>query len=123
MAEWHEGYNKATEHTHDTLDDLGVPRQGEDGATLYIHQRIRAYGDKRAREAVEALLAAGWRIVPAEPTGAMVDAGGFEETKTIDSYEGDVTVCVGDDAARRVYAAMLAAYPYPFPSPDMLEKR
>lgn len=53
MAEWHEGYGKATEHTHDTLDDLGVPRVGEDGAALYIHQRISAYGDKRAREAVD----------------------------------------------------------------------
>lgn len=60
MAEWHEGYNKATEHTHDTLDDLGVPRHGDDGATLYIHERIRAYGDKRAREAAEDVAKAFW---------------------------------------------------------------
>ncbi len=41
MAEWHDGYAKAMEHTHDMLDQLGVPREAN-GAKLYVHERIRA---------------------------------------------------------------------------------
>lgn len=41
MAEWHDGYAKALEHTHDTLDQLGAPREAN-GRKLYVHERIRS---------------------------------------------------------------------------------
>jgi len=48
VAEWHDGYAKAMEHTHDTLDQLGVPREAN-GAKLYIHERVRAVHNRAVR--------------------------------------------------------------------------
>lgn len=113
MAEWHDGYGKATEHTHDTLDELGVPRLSEDGAALYIHQRISAYGDKRAREAVPE----GWKLVPVEPTEEMLTAAHEADREyTLRTFGDVMTVQQGPYDH---YVAMLRASP----SPDMLEKR
>lgn len=48
MAEWHDGYAEAMEHTSDALDRLGVPREAN-GAKLYIHERIGALHHRAVR--------------------------------------------------------------------------
>ena len=57
-----------------------------------------------ARAAIAAAEAAGWKLVPVEPTEAMMDAGlcGWQ-TAPADAYVGEVVA--------RVYPAMLAAAP------------
>ncbi len=66
----------------------------------FTADQLRAYGDKRAREAVPE----GWKLVPIEPTPEMLKAGD-QKTWVL--------------PARDCWDAMLAASP----SPDMLEKR
>ncbi len=83
--------------------------------SLLVHQPLasRAYGDKRAREAVPE----GWKLVPVEPTEEMLAAAHEADREyTLRTFGDVMTVQQGPYDH---YKAMLRASP----SPDMLEKR
>lgn len=69
----------------------------------FTGDQLRAYGDKRAREAVSE----GWKLVPVEPTAEMVRAA-----------QGDLHISknlrpLWENGVRKNYADMLAAAPTP----------
>ena len=57
----------------------------------------------------EALSAAGYVIVPREPTEAMAKAGGLVDIRDRGSFYGDGTTLLPDEDASLVYTAMIAA--------------
>lgn len=58
------------------------------------------------RAALEAAKAAGWQLVPVEPTEVMADAG-------VDDYVGGLGRCVTPGDAANTWGAMIAAAPDP----------
>ena len=56
-----------------------------------------------------ALSAAGYVIVPREPTEAMAKAGGLVDIRDRGSFYGDGTTLLPDEDASLVYIAMIAA--------------
>lgn len=61
--------------------------------------------EDRANRIIATLSAAGYAIVPREPTPEMVDAGGYVETWV----EKNVEIMIGDKAAAEAWRAMVAA--------------
>lgn len=61
----------------------------------------------KMQAAIDALLAAGFVIVPMEPTEAMVNKGGQAQCH---HFRPEGSLNVGGDGAKSVYAAMLSAH-------------
>lgn len=81
---------------------------------------------RRAREALSALQApsapaemGGWKLVPVEPTEAMLDAA---HDVPIDCYDDDTTCYTSNREASAIYRAMLKAAPAPDAEKDEIAR-
>lgn len=67
----------------------------------------------QARAALAAVEAGGWRLVPVEPTGAMVEAARRVQIDPCQDRETGYTLGEGDEGVQGVWRAMLKAAPQP----------